>query len=176
MDTIAHQLSEEGVPVHTTLSLTSPAEGIANQAELEHIDLIVMTTHGRTGLASLLHPSVTWQVLTKTFAPLLAWRGSDCPAHSPSFPLFMSDAAAPILVPLDGSLPAESALPYAEALAHLFGNPLVLVRATELVMKSFIRDVVIWGHTMSGSPTAVLTVFGLLSKKSSREHQLLPWL
>lgn len=36
-----------------------------------------------------------------------------------------------ILVPLDGSLQAEGALPIAEKLAHTYDNPLLLVRAAE---------------------------------------------
>lgn len=133
LDQMASKLSQDGVRVHAKLSLASPAEGIARQAELEHVDLILMTTHERTGLEVLLHSSVTWQVLTQTPAPILAWKRDEAAADQSPLPRFMRDAAAPLLVPLDGSLPAERALPFAEELAHLFGNPLVLVRAAELV-------------------------------------------
>lgn len=55
--------------MNVELALASPAEGIARQATLEQVELIVMTTHGRRGLEALLHPSVTWHVLQETSTP-----------------------------------------------------------------------------------------------------------
>lgn len=133
LDNIVYRLSEEGIPVQARLSLASPAEGIASQAALEQVDMVIMTTHGRTGLEALLHPSITWQVLTHTPAPILAWKSDEQEAAQQSLTRFMTDPTAPILIPLDGSLQAESALLLAQELARLFGNALVLVRAVEPV-------------------------------------------
>jgi len=57
-----------GQHIETAVSFGSPAEGILDFAELNQIDLIVMSTHGRTGLAHWVYGSVTEKVL----------RGAEC--------------------------------------------------------------------------------------------------
>jgi nucleotide-binding universal stress UspA family protein len=47
-----------------------PAEQIAAYAEANAIDLIVMSTHGRTGLERVLHGSVAGQVMRAGVAPV----------------------------------------------------------------------------------------------------------
>lgn len=131
---VAHYVRSEGVIAQTVVLPLEPAEGIAERAALCNVDLIVMTTHGRIGIDALLHPSVTWQVLRQTRAPILACRcaNADDPA-APALHLarFMTDPRTPILVPLDGSLQAENALPLAQEMARVFGNRLLLLRAGE---------------------------------------------
>lgn len=131
---IADYLLSEGVVAQTEVLPLEPAKGIAEEAAFSHIDLIVMTTHRRKGIDALLHPSVTWQVLRQTTAPILACKcanGDDPTTPSLHLPRFMTDPHAPILVPLDGSLQAETALPLAQELAHVFGNRLLLIRTGE---------------------------------------------
>lgn len=131
---IAHWLKEEGDIAYSVMRFDTPAQGIANQVALDNVDLIVMATHGRKGLDALLHPSVTWEVFQRTSAPILACKceAGDDPEHpSVQLPAFMTDPSAPIMVPLDGSIEAESALPLAQQLASTFGNPLVLIRVVD---------------------------------------------
>lgn len=131
---VAHWLKEEGDIAYSVLRFDTPAQGIANQVALDNVDLIVMTTHGRNGLDALLHPSVTWDVFQRTSAPILACKceEGDDPALPPmQLPVFMTDPSASIMVPLDGSAEAESALPLAQQLASTFGNPLVLIRVVD---------------------------------------------
>lgn len=131
--TVARPIKDRGIAVRTAIPYDSPAVGIADQAEFRNADLIVMSTHARKWPDTLLHPSVTMRVLAHATAPLLALKGTeeDAAAGAPQLPRFMADPTAPIVVPLDGSLLSESALPLAEGLAKTFGNPLLLVRATE---------------------------------------------
>jgi nucleotide-binding universal stress UspA family protein len=77
----------------------------------EHPDLVVMATHGRTGLARIAMGSVTDSMVREGTAPVLVIRRSGSPAG----PL------AHALVMLDGSELAEEALPMVDALA---GKPL----------------------------------------------------
>lgn len=124
-------LSADGLTVRAMLPLGAPEDAITEEAELAHADLIVMTTHGRTGLDALAHPSVTWQVLAQTNAPVLVTRFTEEERQEPpvhQLP-FMTDSKAPILVPLDGTLPAERVLPLVIEIGKEFGNPIVLVRA-----------------------------------------------
>jgi nucleotide-binding universal stress UspA family protein len=132
LEQVAHWLCGEGGITRTAVRTLPPAQGIVSLATLEQVDLIVMTTHGRKGLDAFLHPSITWQVLAHTQAPILActcMEGAEpCQLQVPRF---MRDRAAPVLVALDGSLQAEQALPLAQEFAHTFGNPLLLARAVE---------------------------------------------
>ena len=131
---IARRVAASGLTVRQAVSAEDPANGIRAEAAYHHADLIVMATHGRHGLDALLHPSVTWEVLRQTRAPILTWKvteTADRPSDGSSMLRFLQDTTAPILIPLDGSLLAEQALPLAEALAQRLGNPLLLVRAAE---------------------------------------------
>jgi nucleotide-binding universal stress UspA family protein len=53
------------------LCIGSPAEAIVHLAEKEGVDMIVMPTHGRTGLVRLLMGSVAEEVVRKTKCPVL---------------------------------------------------------------------------------------------------------
>lgn len=153
LNQVAHWLQAEGGVAYSVLRFDTPAQGIASQVALDNVDLIVMTTHGRKGLDALLHPSVTWEVFQRTSAPILACKCSngDDPEHPTiQLPRFMTDSAAPIMVPLDGSAEAESALPFAQELAAAFGNPLLLMRALDQ------RPLAAVGLTPTPIPAAVL--------------------
>ncbi|RDI95275.1 universal stress protein [Meiothermus sp. QL-1] len=63
-----------GVPVKSQLKEGSPAQVIVEEAQ-QH-DLVVMGTHGRTGLDRLLLGSVTQKVLQKSPKPVLVVRES----------------------------------------------------------------------------------------------------
>ena len=131
---VARRLSREGLTVHIEVLADDPASSISAEAAYHQADLIVMATHGRQGIDALLHPSVTWGVLRRSNAPILTWKVAETADQVPDgswIPRFLQDATAPILVPLDGSLLAEHALPLAQEWAQRLGNPLVLMRAAE---------------------------------------------
>ncbi|MCL6554376.1 MAG: universal stress protein [Firmicutes bacterium] len=81
-------------------------------------DLIVMTSHGATGLERFLLGSVADRVLRYGRAPVFLARAFQPPAA----------VLSPILVPLDGSQQAEAMLPYATLLARMLGAELKLLR------------------------------------------------
>lgn len=64
------------VEVRQKVEIGSPATSILEEAEREGSDLIVMSTHGRTGLAHVLMGSVTEQVVRNASCPVLS-------VHSP---------------------------------------------------------------------------------------------
>ena len=59
------------VPVVHKLLVGDPAEAIVQQAEAEHADMIVMGTHGRTGLTRMLMGSVAEAVVRRAACPVL---------------------------------------------------------------------------------------------------------
>jgi universal stress protein A len=58
--------------VRREVEIGTPYKRIVDKAEAEGVDLIVMSTHGRTGLAHMLIGSVTERVLRRAPCPVLA--------------------------------------------------------------------------------------------------------
>jgi len=58
------------------LLMGSPATAIVNLAEREHVDMIVIPTHGRKGLLRLLMGSVAEEVVRKAKCPVLTVKGT----------------------------------------------------------------------------------------------------
>jgi nucleotide-binding universal stress UspA family protein len=72
---VAARLRSAGATdVETTVWYGAPAESIAEAAGLRKADLIVMSTHGRSGLGRLMLGSVAETVLRSTSTPILLLR------------------------------------------------------------------------------------------------------
>jgi nucleotide-binding universal stress UspA family protein len=71
------------LPVEHVLAEGRPADEILRLAKATRCDLLVMGTHGRTGLRRMLLGSVAEQVLRRAPCPVLTVR----PAHEPSLPI-----------------------------------------------------------------------------------------
>ena len=85
LETIAREYETMGVVEHldledihmhveTRLAEGSPAEEILRISAAEHADLIIMATHGRSGMKRLLQGSVTANVLQHAHVPMLLAR------------------------------------------------------------------------------------------------------
>ena len=60
--------------VHTAVLLGEPAHGIANYAQEKNAELIVIPSHGRTGITRLLIGSVAERVVRLAHCPVLVLR------------------------------------------------------------------------------------------------------
>ena len=78
MDRRLHRLGDKvrasGVPVSTRLVRGATHEAIVSAADSEQADLIVMSTHGRTGLQHFLLGSVTERVVRTAKVPVMTLR------------------------------------------------------------------------------------------------------
>jgi nucleotide-binding universal stress UspA family protein len=74
---IAKNLKASGLSVETRLTNGDPAEEILRSAERDHADLIVMATHGRSGLQQLWLGSVAIKVMHHARLPLLLVRAKE---------------------------------------------------------------------------------------------------
>lgn len=74
LSTLATALTDDGVKVSTVLREGRPADEILAVAEERGADLIVISTHGRTGLSRMLVGSVAEQVIRAGPCPVLVWR------------------------------------------------------------------------------------------------------
>jgi len=111
--------------VNSSIDKGLPAESIIAHAEADSGTLIVMATHGRSGLNRWLLGSVAEKVLRGTTAPLFLAR-----AASPQ--QVATAQLENIIVPLDGSELAEKILPMVGELALRLKVAVTLFRACEM--------------------------------------------
>lgn len=135
---IARAVAGHGVPVRAVVGVEEPARLLDGQARTDR-DLIVLASHGRSGLGRWTYGSVAEQVLLGSRAPVLLVR-----AWSP--PLLRPVDGQPIVlaVPLDGSVASEAALPVATELARGLKGAVVLVGVVDQ-QPAAPTGVVFWG-------------------------------
>ena len=75
---IAKRLEAKGVKVRTEILSWPPAESIASYAEHNGADIIVMSSHGRSGPSRWAHGSVADKVLRLNCVPVLMVRAPGC--------------------------------------------------------------------------------------------------
>jgi nucleotide-binding universal stress UspA family protein len=72
---LARKAKAAGVASATDYALCNrPAEAIAEAAKRHKCDLIVMASHGRTGISALVYGSETKKVISRTDIPTLVYR------------------------------------------------------------------------------------------------------
>ncbi len=77
LEDLANRLRTDGVEVSTVARTGNVASEVADCAKREGADLIVMGTHGRTGLAHVVLGSVTEKVVRHSMVPVLTVRVPD---------------------------------------------------------------------------------------------------
>jgi nucleotide-binding universal stress UspA family protein len=71
LDRARHRIAGRDVKVHVAVESGPPAEKILDHARAESVDLIVMATHGRSGVKRWLLGSVANKVLQRAEVPVL---------------------------------------------------------------------------------------------------------
>ena len=115
---------QSSVDVQSEVLSGNPAEKIVEYAEENQIGLIVMATHGRSGISRWTLGSVADKVVRATTRPVLLIRSKD----------FLTEVHGKgmlnrILVPLDGSENAKAIIPYIEELALGLKAEVLLLQA-----------------------------------------------
>ncbi len=123
LDQVAAGLRSRGLDVQTSAPYGQPAAGVIAEAERLDADMIVLATHGRSGVSHLAYGSVAGEILARASTPILlvGARGEVSAT--------LLAGGAPVLVPLDGTAFAERALPVAREYAALLTGGVVLVQA-----------------------------------------------
>ena len=81
---VTARLSTQGIKsVETSVWYGSAASAIVEAARLRKADMIVMSTHGRSGLGRLILGSVAESVLRGTTTPILLLRAAEAPLETP---------------------------------------------------------------------------------------------
>ncbi|MEO8456494.1 MAG: universal stress protein [Chloroflexota bacterium] len=122
LDEIAGGEFRKDIAVRVRLAWGPAASTIREIAGEENVDLIVMTTHGRSGLVRWVMGSVTNKLVhTSTHPMVLVYAREECGAKEPA-------KIERILVPLDGSARSEAVLPIVGELALELEATLLLER------------------------------------------------
>jgi nucleotide-binding universal stress UspA family protein len=124
LDVLVNRLRQEGLAVEARVYCEDAATAILDAATQEAADLIVMSTHGRSGLGRWIYGSVADRVLRTALIPVLLVPAACSGEWTTARPLR-------ILVPLDQSPLAEEALGPASELAQALGAELLLLQVLE---------------------------------------------
>lgn len=123
------QLKEAGtiLPVKTVAVAGEPSGAILDYAEKQGIGLIIIVSHGRSGIMPWATGGTANKIIHRAPMPVLLVRAA-IPASSMKTGLFTK-----ILVTLDGSKMGEAVLPYVQAIARKLTCQVVLLRVVEPV-------------------------------------------
>ncbi|MBN1191372.1 MAG: universal stress protein [Dehalococcoidales bacterium] len=75
---IQRGLTKKGLNIRISVLLGNPAEAIVSFAEQNEINLIIMASHGRSGISRWASGSVTERVFRRTCVPILMVRAPGC--------------------------------------------------------------------------------------------------
>lgn len=129
---LAQQSALPGVPISSAVHLGRPAAGIIAVAKESQADLVVIATHGRTGLKHLLLGSVAERVVREAPCPVLVVREREhefigLSGYGPA-PVRLHQ----ILVPTDFSPASAETLRYAVEFARQLGARITLCHSVHL--------------------------------------------
>ena len=113
-------LAHGWVRYRTVVSSEPPVRAIAEVAEEEDVDLIVLGTHGRTGVRHFVFGSIAEAVLHETERPVLTVPAGET-----------NSIFDRILCPVDYSFDSPRSLIYAASLAGTFGGELIVVHVID---------------------------------------------
>jgi nucleotide-binding universal stress UspA family protein len=124
LDQVASRLRSNGLLCDTLVPTGDAAVEIEGALVVSGADLVIMATHGRSGIGRMLYGSVADAVLRQTSVPVLLVP----PAVNLPWP---ADRQLRIVVPLDGSERSEAVLSPAVELTGYLGGELLLMQVVQ---------------------------------------------
>jgi nucleotide-binding universal stress UspA family protein len=123
MDVNAKSLKTNGIKVSISVAYGDVAEEIIEYADKNKVDLIIISTHGYSGIKRWMLGSVTQKVLYGTCTPILLVKSKSPEISNVKF--------KKILLPVDGSPFSEATFPYVEELIRNTNAEVILVEVSE---------------------------------------------
>lgn len=123
IDVNAKSLKTKGIKVSAAVAYGDVAEEIIEYANKNKVDLIVISTHGYSGIKRWILGSVTQKVLYGTCTPVLLIK-----SKSPEIPKVEFKK---ILLPIDGSSFSEATFPHVESLTRDTNAEVILIQVSE---------------------------------------------
>jgi nucleotide-binding universal stress UspA family protein len=121
IEEVAGQMRNRVKKVSPLVLSGKPAEEIIGYVEKSDVSLVIMTSHGRSGITAWATGSVASKVLHATWVPLLLIR-----AIKPKRRVQRKVLLSRILLPLDGSEAGEAAVPYVGELMSRLESEVIL--------------------------------------------------
>jgi nucleotide-binding universal stress UspA family protein len=129
LEKIRVQLQESGLRARSTVLEGLAAEGITEYAQSQGMKLVILSSHGSSGLTQWGISSITQKIILSAPTSVLIIRAHQYNAY----PVELSEPPAyqRILVPLDGSQRAENVLPIITQLAHIHKSQIHIVQVVQ---------------------------------------------
>lgn len=124
-----HAQVAKALDLQHEVAVGKPAQEILQAAQRERCDLIVMSTHGLTGVRKLFFGSTTERVLRETTVPVLATP----PDYAPTSLDEVRRLVGHILVPVDLTPASAHQLQVARGLSEALGVPMIATHVVEPV-------------------------------------------
>jgi nucleotide-binding universal stress UspA family protein len=134
-DRCAEKPGSKIIKVDSAILVGDPAKGIVDYADKENVGLIVMATHGRSGISRWTLGSVASKVVRATDRPVALIR-----AKVPQPDVREKGVLNKALVPLDGSREGEAIIPYIEELASKLKAEVVLLQVLSTSYQAITAD------------------------------------
>lgn len=125
-DLAARHCRPVGVAYRCEVPIERPVQAILDATEPVNVRYVIMATHGRSGFKRWRLGSVADKIARTVDKPVVLFR--------PDEAISLRDTIQRILVPLDGSLSSEAALPHAIAIARASGASLHLLRVVSAIV------------------------------------------
>lgn len=122
LDGVTGRLQEAGLKAERALLEGQAAERVVQFARSHDVKLIVLSSHGRSGLSGWNVSGVVQKIILRAYVPTMIVR-----AYRPVTSELTGFRYNRLLVPLDCSQRAECVLPLAASLARFHGSQLILV-------------------------------------------------
>ncbi len=122
LEKIAGRLNALGVINHTHLVEGPAAKSVIDYAHDTDTDLVLLSSHGRSGLSGWNVSSVVQKIVLRIYRPVMVVR-----AYQPIAAELNTFRYKRLMVPLDGTPRAECVLPWASQLAAQHAAQLILV-------------------------------------------------
>ena len=124
LDSLIEQLKADGFKVDKSVRRGSITEVTKSFVEAAGIDLVVTTTRGKSGEKHWMSGGVSSKLMMKLDIPVYLVQGDQ--------PKDLGKKPEKMLVALDGSIKAEKVLPYARAMAQVYGSDLTLISVPQI--------------------------------------------
>ncbi len=125
LQSVIEKLSDNGIPIDFAIGIGPVAETVNSLSHELDADMILLSTHGRSGVSKWILGGIASKIIQLSATPLLLIR-----------PTTNGDMPPPefnrLLVPLDGSEFAERVLPYVRAIDPSFNSTIILLAVPEI--------------------------------------------
>ncbi len=126
LQSVQSRLSDIEIDSDIRILEGKPADQIVEFANNEKVDLVLLTSHGKSGPSAWNINSTVQKVLLRTFSPVMLIR-----AYMQKTTELQGLSYERLLIPLDGSKRAECILPMAKAICKAHGSKVFLIHIIE---------------------------------------------